>query len=125
MTDKLSITFEGNDRDLLMSYGLLNELTKIVGSPEIAPQITVNHALREEILKAVLAERKPSGKIVKAIEDADDLDLSVEDAERVLDWATEAVLSFFVRSLDKMVRQAAENKDSLEALKSSLDGLQA
>lgn len=125
MTDKLTITFAGQERELFMSYGLLNELAKLVGSPEVAPSITLDEHLREEVLKACLAERKASGKITAAVKDMDDLDISVEDVERILDWATENVLNFFVRSLGKMVQRVEANKDTLEALKSSLDGLQA
>lgn len=123
MSDKLSITYNGEERELFMSYGLLNELTKLVGSPEIAPSITVNEILRESVLMAVLAERKPTGKVVKAVEDIDDIEVSVEDVEKILDWATDAVLSFFVRSLGKMVQRVEDNKEVLEGLKSSLDGL--
>jgi hypothetical protein len=125
MSDKLSITFEGSDRELLMSYGLLNELAKLVGSPEVAPSISIDEHLRQEVLAACLADRKPSGKITKAVADMDDLDISIDDIESILDWATEHVLSFFVRSLGKMVKRVEANKDVLEGLKSSLDGLQA
>lgn len=125
MNDKITIAFEGADRDLLMSYGLLNELAKIVGSPEIAPSISIDERLREEVLGACLATRKPSGKVTKKVEDLDDLDLSIDDVERLLDWATEHVLSFFVRSLGKMVKRVEANRDVLEGLKSSLDGLEA
>ncbi|MBD9544258.1 hypothetical protein IB276_32965 [Ensifer sp. ENS04] len=125
MSDKLSIIYEGNDRELLMSYGLLNELAKIVGSPEVAPSISIDESLRADVLAACLAERKPSGKVVKPVADMDDLDISIDDIEKILDWATEAVLNFFVRSLGKMVKRVEANKDVLEGLKSSLDGLQA
>jgi hypothetical protein len=125
MSDKLPIIFEGAERELFMSYGLLNTLAKMVGSPEVAPQITLDEYLRADVLKACLAERKPTGKVIKDIEDMDDLDVSVEDIEKILDWATENVLSFFVRSLAKMVKRVESNKDVLEGLKSSMDGLQA
>jgi hypothetical protein len=121
----LHITLAGADRELLMSYGLLNELAKIVGSPEVAPSISIDEGLRQEVLAACLAERKPSGKILKPVPDMDDLEISIDDIESILDWATEHVLSFFVRSLGKMVKRVEANKDVLEGLKSSLDGLQA
>lgn len=124
MPDKLSITFEGTSRELFMSYGLLNELTGIVSSPEIVPQISLYKELREEVLGACLAERKPSGKVTKKIDDMDDIDMSIEDVEAVIDWASEAILSFFVRSLGKMAKQAEANKDVFAGLKSSLAGLQ-
>lgn len=125
MSNKISIILAGEERELFMSYGLLNELTKLVGSPEVAPSITIDEDLRADVLKACLAERKASGKIVKELEDVEDIDASIEDIEKLLDWATEHVLSFFVRSLGKMVKQAESNKDVLAGLKSSLDGLQA
>lgn len=124
MSDKLTITFEGQERELFMSYGLLNALTGIVGSPELVPQISLHQDLRSEVLGACLARRKKSGKIEKAVDDMDDLDISISDIEAVIDWASEAVLSFFVRSLEKMARQAEANKEAFAGLKSSLAGLQ-
>jgi hypothetical protein len=125
MSDKLSVTFEGNERELFMSYGLLNDLAKLTGSPEIAASMSIDQHLREETLKLTLAERKASGKILKHVDDIDDLDMSVSDVEAILDWATEHVLSFFVRSLGKTMKRVEANRDVLEGLKSSLDGLQA
>jgi hypothetical protein len=125
MSDKITITYEGKEREIFLSYGLLNELARIVRSPDLAPSITIDEDLREEVLAACLAERKASGKITKPVADIEDIDMSIEDVERLLDWATEGVLSFFVRSLGKMVKQVEQNKDTLVALKSSLDGLQA
>lgn len=123
MTDKLSITVDGKERELLMSYGLLNALTVIVGSPDVAPTIAVNADLREDVLKAVLAERKTSGKILKEVADVDDLEISISDVEKLLDWVMDHVMSFFVRSLDKMVQRVGAHKDGLAALKSSVAGL--
>lgn len=125
MNDKLTINYEGEDRDLLMSYGLLNELVIIVGSPEVTPTIAVNPLMREDVLKACLAERKPSGKISKPIADMDDINISIADVEKILEWASEHVLNFFVRSLGRMLRQVEANKDTFEGLKSSLAGLEA
>lgn len=125
MNDKLSINYNGVEHELFMSYGLLNELAKLVGSPEVAPSISIDEHLREAVLSTCLAERKRSGKLIKSVEDIDDLDISVSDIEAILDWATEHVLSFFVRSLAKMVSRVEANKDVLEGLKSSMDGLQA
>ncbi len=125
MADKLSIVFEGKERELFMSYGLLNQIATLVGSPEVAPSISLDEQLREAVLKLCLADRKPSGKVLKDVEDMDDLEVSVDDIEAILDWATENVLNFFVRALAKTMKRVEANKDVLEGLKSSLAGLQA
>ena len=125
MSDKLSIKVNGEDREIFMSYGLLNALTVIVGSAEVAPMIAINAELREDVLKAVLAERKATGKIIKEVPDIEDVDISIEDVEKLLDWVTENVMSFFVRSLGKMVQRVEQNKETLEGLKSSVAGLAA
>lgn len=126
MTDKITINYlNGTERELLMSYGLINQLSLIVVSPEVAPSIAVDVGLRNEVLAAVLAERKPTGKVLKEVEDVDDLGLSIEEIERVIDWATEAILGFFVRSLEKMVKRVEKNQDAFAGLKSSMAGLQA
>lgn len=123
MSDTLSITLNGEERELFMSFGLLNELTTIVQDPTRIGSVNLDPELRETFLTALFAKRKKSGKIEEAI-DFDDLDVSVEDVETAIEWATDHVLSFFVRSF-KRIQQVTDNyKDEVTNLTSSLTGSQ-
>jgi hypothetical protein len=122
---KLNIKQDGEDREIFMSYGLLNALSIVVGSPELVPSMSLDDELRDVVLKALLAERKVTGKIVKKVDDIEDIEISIDDVERLLDWAGEHLMGFFVRRLVKSAKHVENHKGLLEDLKSSMGGLQA
>lgn len=125
MQDKITIKLNGEERELFMSFGLLNELATIVGDPARVPSIPVDADLREAVLMSCFAERKPSGKVIKDVEDYDDLDISIPDVEKTIDWAVEHLMSFFVRSLKKVVAVTKANEGDLKDLASFLAGSNA
>lgn len=126
MTAKLeqtiTVNVDGEDREILMSFGLLNELTALVADPGFVPRIMTDVDLRESILISALSERSKTGKITKELEDITDVDISMVDFERVLTWVMDHVMSFFIRSTQTIVRVTKQHKDTMEALGSSLDG---
>lgn len=122
--DKITVTLNGKERELFMSFGLLNNLTRIVDDPTRVPAIRTDSELRDAVLSAALAERKTSGKIEKEV-DIDDIDITIDDVERTLDWVMEHVMGFFVRALKKVVEVTEANKADMEALASSVNGLKA
>lgn len=122
MNDKLKITIDGEERILFMSFGLLNELASLVQDPARVPAIPVDSYLREAVLSAAFAKRKKSGKITEEIADFDDIDVTIEDVEATLDWVIEHVMSFFVRSLRKVVQVTQANETDLKDLASFLAG---
>ncbi len=121
LSDTISITVDGETRDIFMSFGLLNELTSIIKDPSLVGAVQLNPELRETFLTAILAKRKKSGKIEEAI-DFDDIDISVGDVERVLPWAQEHVLSFFVRSFRNIQTVTERYSAEVTSLTSSLVG---
>lgn len=125
MNDKLKITIDGEERTLFMSFGLLNELASLVQDPARVPAIPVDAYLREAVLSAAFAKRKKSGKITEEIADFDDIDVTIEDVEATLDWVVEHVMSFFVRSLRKVVQVTKANETDLKDLASFLAGSDA
>lgn len=121
LPETFTVKVNEEDRDIFMSFGLLNELTTIVGDPGAAAAITMNPDMRNKILTAALAKRKKSGKIEETV-DIDDLDISINDVEALLDWVSGHVMSFFVRSLRKVAAVNAQYEAPLKDLVSSLGG---
>lgn len=121
----LTITVDEVEREFFMSFGLLDALTRTIGDPANIGAVHSEPNLREDVLKALLAERKKSGKVITASNDVDDYDISIADIEKLLDWAVEHVMSFFVRSLQKVVNVTERHKGQMEALASSLAGSNA
>lgn len=121
MSDTITIKQNDEDRELFMSFGLLNELTRIIGDPSRVTQVALDPALRDEFLTALFAKRKKSGKIEEAA-DIEDLDISYEDVEKALTWAQEHVMSFFVRSFRQIKAVTEKHEAEVTSLTSSLGG---
>lgn len=119
--ERITITTDGAEREIFMSFGLLNHLTTIVGDPARVASIPLNPELRREVLESVLAKRKPSGKLEEKI-DLDDVDISIADVETLLDWVSGHVMSFFIRSLQKVAAVTQAHQTELASLVSFLDG---
>ena len=117
-----SVRVNGEDREIKMSYGLMDTLARIIQGPERIGAVHVDHDVRKAVLEAVLAKRKPSGKVEEEI-DYDDLDIDLEDIEGLLDWVGQSVMGFFVRSLQRVMRTTEDHKSGLEAVVSFLNGM--
>jgi hypothetical protein len=121
LAETFDISVNGEDRSIFMSFGLLNDLTSIVGDPGAIASLTLNPDMRNGVLKSALAKRKKSGKIEEEV-DIDDLDVSIKDVEALLDWVSGHVMSFFVRSLRKVAAVNEKYEAPLRDLVSSLGG---
>lgn len=123
MSDKLIIKVSGEERELFMSFALLTELTEIVISPENIGQIHLDNHTRETVLLSILSERNKGGRVTEPLEHLGDLEISVADHEAILDWAAQHVLDFFIRSIQRGAKITSDNREKMELLASSLDGL--
>lgn len=112
----------GAEREIFMSYGLLNVLTTVVDDITNVALIKLDAKMRNAVLVECLAERKPSGKVKTAVKDIDDVEISIEHVELILGWVQVHVLDFLLRSAKDSVDLMDEHKETLEALGSSLDG---
>lgn len=109
-----------DERELFMSFGLLNESVRLVGDLNRVAAIGLNPDLSVAILTAVLAVRDAKGRV------KDDFvlpEMSPETAEAILDWVKEHVLDFFIRRLRKTLTLVDQNAEELKAIGSSLTGL--
>jgi hypothetical protein len=107
------------DREILMSYGLLNELTKLVGDPNRAATLDLDPDLGMQVLVTVLAPRTTSGKT----EEFDMPELTPDEAYQVFDWVKAHVLDFFMKRLQSSLGAIEGRKEDLEKLGSLLSGL--
>ena len=121
LPETFQVKVNGEDREIFMSFGLLNELTTIVGDPGAVAAITMNPEMRNKVLASALAKRKPSGKIEEKV-DIDDVEITIKDVESLLDWVAGHVMSFFVRSLRKVAAVNEKYEAPLKDLVSSLGG---
>lgn len=120
-SDRIEIKQNGEDREILMSFGLLNEITTMMGDPAVAASVYFNPDLREKVILSALHERSKTGKITNKIENLDDVDVSVSDIEELLAWEVEHSIAFFARSMDR-VKNMKGQLEGLTADVSSLNG---
>ncbi|MFE1603001.1 hypothetical protein [Methylobacterium sp. ID0610] len=119
-----SITVNVGDKptEILMSFGRLNELAELVGGMERLPEIDFNPNTSAATLEICLAPRDERGRRTDA-EWFIPTDLSVPDAEAVLDFVKEHLSDFFLRRLEKHLDGLQTNGARLTAVGSSLSGL--
>jgi hypothetical protein len=123
MSDEtLSVIVDGAPVDLFMSYGLLTELARTVSSIDAIASLDLDNDTRDAFLGSVLADRTKSGK-VKTKRALDELDISLEDVERTLNWGKEHLLGFFLRRVENAQGHAAKINAVLEPFSSA--GIQA
>ncbi len=119
--DYLSITYGDQERKLLMSFGLLNELMILVGDLPRVQVIGVDSELRPKILEAVFAVRGEKGEIKETISVAA-LPVPTADIMRVLTWVAEHVLDFFLGAVESAVKVAEPHQTRLTGLTPSGNG---
>lgn len=123
MSDKLTITVNGEEREIFMSFGLLNHLCNVIGTVENVPLISMDAELRNVILPLTLAERSKSGKLInKELPEVDDFEISVSDGEKLLEWVTDHAGNFFIKALETAKRLESNNRERLQGLMQSSDG---
>lgn len=116
--DRLTVVVGGNSKELFMSFGLLNELCRLYGDVHAATQVTLNPDLRDVTMISLFSERDengliPEGKEVRLAK----LEISLDDAERVLNWAADHAIYFFLTALKRAVEAQKQNaalKDLLQ-----------
>jgi len=124
MSEHLTVSINGEDRELFMSYGLLNELSRILGSIESIADAAMDPVVRDEVLIACLSERSKTGKLINRV-DIDDLGFSVDTAGAIIEWASEHVLDFFMKRVESANRLAEKQAARIKGLTPSSNGTEA
>lgn len=121
LSDHFEVKINDENREIFMSFALLNRLMFLIGDPDNIGLVSVNTDLREAIMHELLQKRSKSGKITEAVE-VEDCYITLDDAQSLLDWATEHCMVFTLRALEKSIQLQERNKDKLSALATSLVG---
>lgn len=107
----LTVTVDGEEREIKMTYGLQDKLISLVRDTNEIGNIFVDPETRNGILAEMLAERTPGGKIVGTRKDAEEYEISLEDIDNLLSWATDVVTDFFIRALAIIERKLTVPQD--------------
>lgn len=94
----LTITVDGAEREIFLSYGLQDQILRLVKDTNEVGNIYVDADIRNAIIEQVLADRSKTGKIILK-KNFDDYEIETEEVEKILDWVVVIVTSFFSRVL--------------------------
>ena len=95
----LTVNVDGEEREIKMTYGLQDKLISLVRDTNEIGNIFVDPEVRNNILAELLAVRGKGGKIEGARKEAEDYEISLEDIDALLSWATDVITDFFIRAL--------------------------
>jgi len=109
----------------LMTYGLLNEVTRLLSEPDRVPAFELDPYLAESVLKLIVVDRDARGIPIENLDDFVLPQMSPEQAFIIIDWVKGHVLDFFVKRLQAAAQRAEHLVPQMKALASSLNGLQS
>lgn len=110
-----TVTVNGQEKTVKMTFGLLNEMCRICGEIDGAAMLTLDNDLRIAGLNTLLSDRDEKGKI-KVELDTHNLDIRPDEVIELLDWAGGHVTDFFLKA-------AKKTKDRYEPIKKQLKDL--
>lgn len=121
--DTLTITDAGKPRELFMSFGLLDELLKIIGDIPAISAIAIEPDLRFRVLNSVLAERNDVGIVTQPIT-LFTLRVAQEDIHLICSWVAEHALDFFLTAIERNLNVHLKHQSRLTASTPSGSGSQ-
>lgn len=119
----MSDHFKVGDREIKMSFGLLDELTRIIGDVDGLADLPVNPDVRSEVLYSVLIERDEKGQKSKEAPDLYNLEPSM--VAELIEWVGEHVADFFLNAMGRTTKLLTKREDQFKALTPSSDGGEA
>lgn len=118
---KLTVHYDDDDHELFMSYGLLNQLIRIVPDIDQIGSMYFDPDTTNKVLETVLSKRSKSGKIVEKVS-VEDVDIDLENVRLILDWVGAHLTDFFIKGLESMSKTVGSRAKELETLVSSVSG---
>lgn len=111
----ITVKVDGAPFEIFMSFALLNRCCYIMGDNQDIPLILVNPEVREAILREVMAERGPKGKLIN-YRDLGDYEMAHEDYLNVLDFVSEHVADFTVAAVERSTKLLGKTQSRVDAI---------
>lgn len=110
-------------KELFMSAGLLRRLVAIAQAVEDITQLYSNPHVQDILIIEIMSPRTPRGE-ANMTYSLDDFEMSPEDANKIVIWATGHITGFFTNAVENIKTAVMDNGD-LKTLMESLNGLSA
>lgn len=115
LTGTFTIEVDGDPRDIKMTFGLLNELVRVIGDVEGIAEISFNNDLRDAVLNEVFSERDEQGRIKEPV-NLFNLAVDPDDVVNLLEWVGAHVTDFLLKQMLKTKVMVESNQGRLKAL---------
>lgn len=117
----ITVKVNGNDREFFMPFGLLSAAAKVCKDIDTLGLVLMDAELSDDLLKVVLAERTKTGKLMKEV-DLDEIEIDPKDATKLMTWAADHVLDFFIAKLETVTSLTKKYEPRVKILQSSQTG---
>lgn len=94
----IKLIVDGEEREIFMSYGLQNEVLKLIRDTNEIGNAYADTDTRNALIEQVLADRTKSGKITSK-KSFDDYEIDIEEVEKLLAWVVDHATAFFIRAI--------------------------
>jgi hypothetical protein len=121
MDDTLYFTVGKEEREIKMTYGLLDEIARKAGDIDAIASISLDHDLRNTVLQSLLTKRDANGR-PKGVVDIFTVEVSSDQVHTMLEWVETHLMDFFLTSLERTKKLAAGNEDRVKALMPTSNG---
>lgn len=113
-TPERRITVKNGDTEqvLFMSYGLLSRLTGLIGGADQLPSLGSDTALQEQVILEAFTTRDKKTITFKP-ESLDEIEVDLDDINKVLDWVGAHVTDFFTKRVLKTSEQAVQMNEQM------------
>jgi hypothetical protein len=110
------ITVDGEKKTIAMTYGLFNEIMKVIPHPEkITDLIVSDPYLRDYVVRRMLTGNKRVEKDEDLV-DPFELDIDMDVLDDLVVWVGEHVLHFFMKSASKTAAIGEKYQGTVEQL---------
>ena len=121
MADKFTITVNGKEQEVKMTFGMLNAVCKTLEDVDRASRLTLDVEIMNEVMITLLSPRDSKGKITEEL-DINTLDVDDSEVMDLLAWAGNHALDFFLKGLERAKGLQDQHMPRVKALTPSLSG---
>lgn len=117
-----SITLEESGLTLTMTYVVMNDVLRFVGSIEEAlTSVMTNQEVRDLIIRRLLTNNKKPIDNLDDLIKLEDVEVDIFELDDLLAWVMDHVTYFFMRMADKISKSAEKYPEVMEQMKMSSD----
>lgn len=120
LPERPPLTIAVGDTEIKMTYGLEMDLRRMLPDPITALQLIQNDPTTQDyVVRRILTPKKKTIFNIDELISIEELEIDSEDVERILGWATEHALYFFVRRTLEMAKLGVRYETALPKPSSS------